>query len=196
MLKRKIRARELVMYIRAGMSDADLMEKYKLSAKGLQSAYQQLLKANALTERELQGRSPGFEDTVTVEDTRRLNRTKVRTLLPIYETRDFLLKGRVRDINEKGVGIQGIQAIQGELKEFVIASDEFVEVDPFVFEAECRWVKKEDNEEIFSGFEITKISDASLQELRRLIQLLLSFQPGASAMPSASADRDNHRAGR
>lgn len=177
--KRKLKARELVMCIRNGMSDAQLMERYKLSAKGLQSAYQQLLKANAVTEEDLSGRSPGFEDTVTVEDTRRLNRTKVRTVLPIYETRDLEVRGTVQDINEKGVGIRGIRAMEGEVKELVIASDDFVEVDPFVFEATCRWAKKGDDGQYSGGFEITRITEASSHELRKLIQFLLSFQAGA-----------------
>lgn len=177
--KRKIKARELVMHIRNGVSDAELMEEYKISAKGLQSAYQQLLEANAVTEEDLVGRSPGFEDTVTVEDTRRLHRTKVRTILPVYETRNLELKGTVRDINEKGVGIRGIPSIQGEMKELVIASDDFVEIDPFVFEAECRWTRKGDDGEYESGFEITRITEASSQELRKLIQFLLSFQDSA-----------------
>ncbi len=177
--KRKISARELVMCIRNGMTDSELMDRYKLSAKGLQSAFAQLLKANAITEEDLMGRSPGFEDTVAVEDTRRLHRTPVRTVLPIYETRNLELKGTVRDINEKGVGVHGIRAIEGEIKELVIASDDFIEIDPFVFEAECRWIKKGDDGEYLGGFEITKITEASAHELRKLIQFLLSLQPNA-----------------
>lgn len=158
------------------MSDAELMERYRLSAKGLQSALQQLLKTNALKEGELAGRFPGFEDTVTIEDTRRVNRTQVRLTLPIYETRDLETKGSIRDITEKGVGVRGIPAVVGEVKEFVIVADDFVDVDPFVLEAECRWITKESRGEYVGGFEIQKISPASLQELKKLIQILLSFQ--------------------
>jgi hypothetical protein len=50
MSKQKIGAREAVKDIKSGMTDADLMEKYGLSSKGLDSLFEKLVQAKALEE--------------------------------------------------------------------------------------------------------------------------------------------------
>jgi len=45
--KREIEAKELIFDIRAGMTDSQLMEKYRLTYKGLKSALQKLLNVQA-----------------------------------------------------------------------------------------------------------------------------------------------------
>jgi hypothetical protein len=64
MEKRKITAREILKDIRAGLSDQDLMEKYTLSAQGLQSVFHKLVTAGAITQVELDDRVPISERTV------------------------------------------------------------------------------------------------------------------------------------
>jgi len=57
MAGRTINARDIARDIKAGMSDAELMEKYKISAKGLESLFSKLAKAGLMTESEISGRS-------------------------------------------------------------------------------------------------------------------------------------------
>lgn len=57
MSKQKIGAREAVNDIRSGMSDADLMQKYGLSEKGLDSLFKKLVEAKLLEESFLSKRS-------------------------------------------------------------------------------------------------------------------------------------------
>lgn len=64
MNKRRITAREVLADVRTGASDPALMEKYRLSAQGLQSVFQKLLKAGVLTREELDERVPMSERTV------------------------------------------------------------------------------------------------------------------------------------
>ena len=64
MNKRKITAREVLSDVRTGVSDPALMEKYKLSAQGLQSVFNKLIKAGVLTQEELNERVPMSERTV------------------------------------------------------------------------------------------------------------------------------------
>jgi len=66
MEKRKITAREILGDVRTGAGDPALMEKYKLSAQGLQSVFNKLLKAGVLTQQELDDRVPMSERTVDV----------------------------------------------------------------------------------------------------------------------------------
>ena len=64
MEKRKITAREVLRDIRSGLSDQDLMEKYTLSAQGLQSVFHKLVSAGVISQPELDDRVPISERTV------------------------------------------------------------------------------------------------------------------------------------
>jgi hypothetical protein len=83
-------------------------------------------------------------------------------------------RGTLRDISEKGFRVIGIESGVGETKSFVIVAHElFQTVYPLVFEAQCRWVKREGaNREWVAGYEITRISDPSLEELRRVVKII------------------------
>jgi predicted RNA-binding Zn-ribbon protein involved in translation (DUF1610 family)/uncharacterized protein (DUF433 family) len=59
-----IKAGEALKDIRLGMSDSDLMDKYRLSAKGLQNLFDQLVKAGAIGQSELDRRFSSKEETV------------------------------------------------------------------------------------------------------------------------------------
>ncbi len=62
--KRKITAREIMKDVRAGFSDHELMQKYKLSAQALQSVFTKLVKAGVVGQDELDDRIPVQERTV------------------------------------------------------------------------------------------------------------------------------------
>ncbi len=64
MQKRKITAREVLQDIRAAKSDKTLMEKFNLSAQGLQSLFDKLVRAGVVTQDELDDRVPISERTV------------------------------------------------------------------------------------------------------------------------------------
>jgi hypothetical protein len=64
MEKKKITAREVVHELRNGTSDKALMEKYSLSAQGLQSLFGKLVTAGVITQDELDERVPMSERTV------------------------------------------------------------------------------------------------------------------------------------
>jgi len=57
-------AREVLIDVQAGMADADLMEKYRLSSKGLQSLFGKLVEAGAIREADLDQRMDSFDATV------------------------------------------------------------------------------------------------------------------------------------
>ena len=67
MEKRTIRAKDVVQDIRSNMTDAQLMEKYQLSARGLQSLLKKLIKHNLISESDLEVRPVGYEDTVAID---------------------------------------------------------------------------------------------------------------------------------
>ena len=63
-VKREIFAKEILNHIKSGMDDVSLMQKYRLTGKGLDSVLQKLLTAGLISERELNSRKLGFEETV------------------------------------------------------------------------------------------------------------------------------------
>jgi hypothetical protein len=67
MEKRTIRAKDVVHDIRSHMTDAQLIEKYQLSAKGLQSLLKKLIQHSLLSESDLSWRPVGYDDTVAID---------------------------------------------------------------------------------------------------------------------------------
>jgi hypothetical protein len=173
MNKRIIKARDIVRDVRSGMTDAELMEKYGLSAKGLESAFTKLVNSGTMTVGEVYGQRLSGQDTVIIDDVRELPRHFLSMTIPIYEATHEKRSGKIREVTEKGVGITGIQARIGEVKSFVIACRPFLEVDNIWLEAECIWMEAgKRREDWYGGFQITKISPKDLKNLRELIQLL------------------------
>jgi hypothetical protein len=168
--KKTIRARDIVIDIRAGISDAELMDKYRLTARGLQSAFNQLIEKKAISVQELCNRPIDDEDTVTIEDMRRLPRHYLTVSVPIYEPTRPQIQGELRDLTERGIGVIGIESQVSEIKSFVIPCRKLIKLENIWFEAECLWANSEIKDNHFvAGFQITKISEDFLVRLRQLI---------------------------
>jgi transcription initiation factor IIE alpha subunit len=65
--KRTINAKEVVRDIRSHMTDEELMEKYRLSARGLQSVLKKLLESKLITQAEFDWRPVDYDDTVFLD---------------------------------------------------------------------------------------------------------------------------------
>ncbi len=64
--KRQVSAKEIAQDIRSGATDLRLMEKYKLTAKGLQGVFQKLVEANVLKPSEIHIRTASYDETVAI----------------------------------------------------------------------------------------------------------------------------------
>jgi hypothetical protein len=64
--KREIHAKRIMNDLKLGMTDDELMEKYKLTPKGLKSLFNKLLKAKLITKEEFDWRPTFWDDTVTI----------------------------------------------------------------------------------------------------------------------------------
>jgi uncharacterized protein (DUF433 family) len=169
----QIDAGDIVKDIRSGMTDSELMEKYQLSSEGLRFALQTLTDTKVIALEELYGASPTVHDTVFVENMRELPRHYLAIAVEIWESKRPGIRGRLSNVTEKGIATTGMSAEIGESKTLVIPAGAFIEADPILFEAECRWARgEEETGEWVAGFEITKISEKCLEGLRRLIQSL------------------------
>jgi len=169
----RIQDADFIKDIRSGMSDSDLMTKYALSGEGLRRIFQRAVEANAITLEELYGTSSSVHDTVFVENLRELPRHYLAIAVDVYEWTRPELRGMLSNITEKGIAVTGLTARVGETKRLVIPAGDFIESDSIIFEAACRWAKEEEETgEWTAGFEIRKISEKCLRDLRSLIQVL------------------------
>jgi len=171
MAKRKIRARDIVNDIRAGLEDGALMHKYRLTAKGIQRIFLKLLESNLITQVELSSRMSQHDDTAEIEDLREFPRNYPALSVTVYDGSKDGQQGVVRDITERGIGVKGIDAKPDETKQFVICPGGLTSFDTIQFQATCRWVENDEhaNGQCVAGFEITSISEADLTELREVI---------------------------
>jgi hypothetical protein len=170
--KRKIKAKDIVSDIRSGMSDLQLMQKHRLSSKGLQSVFRKLVEAKVIRPRELFNRAPtAGDDTVDVTSIRLVPRDFVEVSLPICDADDPKNIGTITNVTEQGLGIRGIRVATGEIKTLVFFSDRLFPVGPFALQAQCRWVKNGNGSgQLDSGFEITNISETSSQQLKKVVE--------------------------
>jgi Mor family transcriptional regulator len=168
---RERRIQMLTADIRSGMTHSELMGKYQLSTEGLASSLKFLVRANAIGQDELGPLSFFHNERKTVTESRKTPRNHPIPVVTICEVGKPGARYLVRDISEEGIGIAGIRAQIDEIKYLAVVGDEFGEIAPFEFEAQCRWAKHVEPEGGFcSGFRIKGISEQDLLRLREFIQ--------------------------
>jgi len=170
--KRTIKAKEIVSDIRSRMTNRQLMDKYNISLDKLHNIFKQLLDSHTLERTELEPLISIPHLRINAGQRRQLHRSYVFVKLPIYDLENLINKGTVIDISEVGLQISGIPTKVGDTKELLVQADYFADVFPFVFESKCKWSSKAEDGNLFSGFEITSITEGALEELRKITNLL------------------------
>ncbi|MBI5572665.1 MAG: PAS domain S-box protein [Desulfomonile tiedjei] len=178
--KKTIKSSKITADIRAGIADSQMMDKYGLTATGLDNVFKQLVAAGVVSEDEIERKAQPDtreqeQDQQQEDETvnRALPRNYMVVSVPIYEANNLLSEGTIIDISEKGLKIQGIKTMEGEKKGLLVQGTEFHDVFPFVFDAVCRWTQTDESTgETVAGYQITAITDAGLQELRKLMAAL------------------------
>ena len=175
--KREIKASEIVPDIQAGMNNLELMEKYRLSPDGLRSVFTKLIHAKIMAHSELEDRIPLLESSNVHGQIRQTPRVYPEVPFPIYDMDNMEEAYFVRDVSKEGLQVAGINVEIGRKVTFLIQALAFDEVEPFTFDAECRWTTTSpDAPEMVqvAGFEITDISAEDFAELQKLVGLIRS----------------------
>lgn len=171
--RRTIQVQEFLADIQSGMSKPDLLAKYGISSATLQRICKKLLNSRGVPEHVCDPELPLYTNTIVLENIRKVPRHYVDFDLPIYEETRPEIHGKVRDISEEGIGVRGLEVKAEDVKTLVILGDFFGEVAPFELEATCRWAGELGlNNELVAGFQIVRISEDDLRELRKLIELI------------------------
>ncbi len=169
--ERTINAGHIVRDIRDGMTDSELMEKYRLSARGLQSLFRQVLEAKILQPYELYGRYPTYDHSVGLENLRAVPRHVVYLPLPVYERGHPEIMGTVLDVSDRGLKIRDILSHAGEVKELVIPRDRLSLGESVEFRAACRWTSTDPTGgPCFAGFEVLEVLKGDLDQLIGSVQ--------------------------
>jgi hypothetical protein len=172
MHKPRVRARDVLGDIVQGLSDAELMEKYRLAPGELRSLARKLLAARDPSEVEVRGNPAECEDLSCVWLKRRTDRFHCPFWIPVYDDTSREV-GSLGDISEHGMSIEGFDAKVGEMWHFTILAQDIPQVEPFGVEAVCRWVTEDESYgHSVSGFEILDVRKEGLQELRKLVLVL------------------------
>ena len=154
------------------------MARYKLSQKGLNSAFKKLLDKGLLYEKDFYDRPAGVatsgshtttvHDTVVVEDERDLLRLRPHVPIMIYGNHPGI-KGEIQDISAKGVGIKGIDSSVGEMRSLVIMPEKFLPIEPIAFQAVCIWARHDEEGKCVAGFLFVDIPEEALKQIMKLM---------------------------
>ena len=187
----KISAAEFVQDLRTGLTSCELMNKYSLAARELDGVLAQVKKALgdpvALYGRASQD-AGGAKDKI-----RFLRRHKVDLPVVICDVNNPTVRGEVRDVSEKGIGVQKMDTKVDEIKNLLVMANEYFSINPFVFEAQCRWTSPTtDERRLLAGFEIIKISEESSKSLAKLLKTYANVNgKSAGATPAVPAKSDS-----
>ena len=170
--KRKIKAVEIVSDIRSGMTNPQLMDKYKVSEANLSHIFRMLIDTHSIEQGELEQLLSPPPAKLDVSNGIPVHEHYMFRRLPIHDIKNPLNKGVVADISETNLTISGISANAGDTMEFFVHTDYFPDVSPFAFEAQCQWASNAEDGKLFSSFDITSISKEGLNEIRRIVRAL------------------------
>jgi hypothetical protein len=172
----RIKAKEIANDILSGMAPGELMEKYHISVKGLNSALRKLLEISLLSKAQVDAWASLNRPITIVTGIRACERSIIDIPLSVQD-RDFpYQRGLLKDMSEKGLGIYGIKARVGEPRSFVVRCFTGTSDLTIALETRCRWTSPEkvDDGPSCAGFEITDISEADTQRLKLLLEQVKS----------------------
>jgi hypothetical protein len=168
---RRIKAKDLLRDIRSGVHKSRLLNKHKLSPRELDRVLRRLSDCNLLAAAELDTWELSNHDVTIVRGIRQAQRKPIDFPLRIQDADYPYTVGRVRDISERGVKVEGILVSVGDIKELVLHSCEGCDFHTVIFQAQCRWVLQGDQAGggSLAGLEITEIAGDALNEFRKLL---------------------------
>lgn len=173
MARRIIYTDRIIHDIRSGLGDIPIMEKYQISPAEFMEILTKLQEVDAVQSEEIERLVTNLRKQSDVSEMRSTPRNYLVFTTSVYDAHDASISGVINDISESGLQVEGISVEVDESRSFVIRSDVFTVGAPITFDAECKWFRPSGPEgRHVAGFEITMISDSSLEQLRKLIQQL------------------------
>lgn len=170
-VKRRISAGNVMRDIRSGLHASELMRKYRVSAVGFRRILRKLIEAKVMSQTELDSHDGLYAVGLAARSLRTTKRSRVLHPLEIFDARDPVWSGRITNVCENGLRMEGIRTSLGARTTFMIRPRAMC-FSPIVFEGTCRWVTppKDAGDRWVSGIEITHISELDSVMFRELLQ--------------------------
>jgi hypothetical protein len=177
--KRQINGTNILTDLRSGVADSELLEKYELTAKSLCTVFRKLVAGKAVSHSELCDRSSLYREKTDCIRARAYPRADLAVRVPIYDIGSGTV-GVMRDVSETGLRVAGIESSVGQARTFQIPVDMFMDVEPLLVIAECKWVETKGTHKRYrvAGFEIMDLPDKDRLVLRNFIKFLLESDSG------------------
>lgn len=164
----------LINDIQGDLTDAELMEKYRLSAAELRRRLLQLMGDNAVSSANVYWRPILYDYEVSDDDRRATPRYSLELLLPVLAVGSTeSVSGFLIDINEKGGCVKGINPSIGEKVTLRIGPGPLASTDHIIAHVAFRWVQRVGDADFLAGFQILAISDRDAILLRELIRTIV-----------------------
>jgi hypothetical protein len=187
--KRQINGKNIINDLRSGMTDRELQMKYRLSNNGLCTIFEKLVDSEAMSHSELSEWSALYSLRTSYKESRSYPRADLAVRVPIYDLQTGSI-GIMRDISEKGLRVAGIDARVGQVGAFQVPVDMFMQAEPLLIVAECKWAKTraKTKEYVVAGFEIIDLSAKDRNTLQNFISVLLLSESGHWKTLSSTED--------
>jgi hypothetical protein len=164
----------LINDIHGGLTDAELMEKYHLSAAELRRRLLQLMSDNAVISADVYWRPILYDYEVSDDDRRATPRYPLELLLPVNEIGSpEPASGFLVDINEKGGCVKGMNPSVGDTVTLRIEPGTLASADEIIVDVAFRWVQRVGDADFLAGFQILAISERDSSLLRELIRTIV-----------------------
>jgi hypothetical protein len=154
-----------------GIELGSFLEKYNIPYDRLDSILNQLLKNNVINSEPL----ARWKDRALQRPQSNPGSSFTRYFpsfpIVVCDLTDSTNKGLIVDIDEQGLGTKGIKSEKARVIRLAVLGDEFGSIDPFEFNAVCRWARLDGFQGCLAGFQIDHISSHDSACLRKLLQL-------------------------
>jgi hypothetical protein len=149
------------------------------NCNSLQAVFDKSLAYGPTSHSELGEWSPAYKETIESTKSKKYRRVNLNIPVKVYDL-EARIGGLLRDISEMGLGVAGIQSDVGQVKTFQIPISQFINTDPVVIVAECKWaqLRGRKTEDFVAGFEIIDLSDEHRKVLTEFMELLLLSKSG------------------
>jgi hypothetical protein len=169
---RTIKASELLQDLRHGLTEKQLVAKYRISTSKLKKVMARLRQVRGLPFGEDSRLGGEISDDDIRDYVPRMPRNYLPYPFPVRVVGDPTARGLIMNITENGTMVSGIDVHVGQTKTFAVVLSRSPVLNPFGFEAECVWTHQDKSEGLCAGYSITRITDFNRSRLQKFIQFV------------------------
>ncbi|MCA1960040.1 MAG: hypothetical protein LDL33_04510 [Desulfomonile sp.] len=168
--KRTISPAEFVKDFFAGLTDAELIEKYRLTPSQLRHVFRAILDMRLISPMDFESWQIFHNLSVPLR-IRLYPRTTLTVPPPIYEASTPSNRGVILNFSEYGIGVKGLHATLDSLMNLAIPTNSAPRARPITIQARCKWIAaKTGNQGPASGFYVVVVNETSWAAVRRALE--------------------------